>query len=321
MEAYVIEARDLYGAEIGLHVHMYKSLVEAAGVAFRSSPSMSGSPPGCGSDSSGYAVPITAYSESEIRDVLAYSIDRIEVHGLGRPRTFCAGFYAANPTLQSVLHGLGFKTSAAAFPPGTIYGSEYSPCWYQLSGWGYVPVTHTTPPYLVSSTAIYPKGPWPYLWDNLGTLVEIPQVCKIDWMVSADDMKNIFMENYNLAEAGRPSAVCLAIHETNGAGHFSKYDEVLTFIDGYVESAVPVPVFYATASQIREAFLPILSLPGDCDGDGDVDLFDFFAFRDCFTGHGGGPIDPECACSDLDGDLDVDFLDLLELWSCFTGPL
>ena len=36
----------------------------------------------------------------------------------------------------------------------------------------------------------------------------------------------------------------------------------------------------------------------------DVDLIDFEAFLDCFTGPDGGPVPPECLWADLDGDLD-----------------
>ena len=50
-------------------------------------------------------------------------------------------------------------------------------------------------------------------------------------------------------------------------------------------------------------------LPGNCDKDGDVDLFDFASFQECLTGPGGGPIGAECACADLDDDDDADLID------------
>jgi len=52
---------------------------------------------------------------------------------------------------------------------------------------------------------------------------------------------------------------------------------------------------------------------GDFDGDGAVGLFDYQQFAACFTGPGGGPLEPSCAPGDFDGDDDIDCDD----WSCF----
>lgn len=49
-------------------------------------------------------------------------------------------------------------------------------------------------------------------------------------------------------------------------------------------------------------------VPGDCDGDGDVDLFDYADFTDCFSGPGGG-LGLGCDCFDFDGDGDNDLQD------------
>ena len=61
-------------------------------------------------------------------------------------------------------------------------------------------------------------------------------------------------------------------------------------------------------------------MPGDCDGDDDVDLQDFLHFQTCFTGPGGGPLGPECECVDFDDDDDVDLLDFLAFQTAHTGP-
>lgn len=59
---------------------------------------------------------------------------------------------------------------------------------------------------------------------------------------------------------------------------------------------------------------------GDLDADLDIDRFDFASFLDCFTGPGGGPIDPGCERADGDGDNDVDFADFATIQRNFTGP-
>lgn len=74
-------------------------------------------------------------------------------------------------------------------------------------------------------------------------------------------------------------------------------------------------LFYAE----EHFYLRVLPVPGDCDGDGDVDLSDFFVFQTCFTGP-GGQAPPNCECVDLDGDGDVDLADFLAFQTSFTGP-
>jgi len=63
------------------------------------------------------------------------------------------------------------------------------------------------------------------------------------------------------------------------------------------------------------------SVPGDFDGDGDVDLSDFLVFQQCFGGSNNPPA-PTCppgVDADLDGDGDVDLADFLIFQQNFTG--
>lgn len=63
--------------------------------------------------------------------------------------------------------------------------------------------------------------------------------------------------------------------------------------------------------------------PGDFDGDNDVDEDDAVAFQACFTGGGGGPLEPLCAAADFDGDGDADCDDweqLLLAWTASSNP-
>lgn len=60
MEAYVKESRDEHGAEIGVHLHMYRTFVESAVVEYRIRPSVSAKQARGSSDPSGYSIPMSA---------------------------------------------------------------------------------------------------------------------------------------------------------------------------------------------------------------------------------------------------------------------
>jgi len=65
-------------------------------------------------------------------------------------------------------------------------------------------------------------------------------------------------------------------------------------------------------------FVYALYLPGNCDGDEDVDLDDFASFAACMQGPGTA-VGAECQCADSDEDDDVDLLDFARMQEAFTG--
>ncbi|MCK4660838.1 MAG: hypothetical protein KAV82_15065 [Phycisphaerae bacterium] len=64
-----------------------------------------------------------------------------------------------------------------------------------------------------------------------------------------------------------------------------------------------------------------VALPGDFNGDGDVDLTDFAQFGACMTGPDNDPVAPGCDMFDFDWDDDVDTDDFGGFQVAFTGSL
>lgn len=60
------------------------------------------------------------------------------------------------------------------------------------------------------------------------------------------------------------------------------------------------------------------AIPGDCDGDGDVDLDDYANMEVCLLGPAGNS-GSGCVCLDVDADNDVDLADFAELQASFAG--
>ncbi len=63
----------------------------------------------------------------------------------------------------------------------------------------------------------------------------------------------------------------------------------------------------------------LASGPGDFDGDGHVDLYDYEAFLGCFSGPGIGFVNSRCQVFDFDDDRDVDLIDWGGFQAAFTG--
>lgn len=257
MERFVKQTRDHHGAEIGTHLHMYRSLLAAAGVTFVADPSVTAQQVEGSRDDSGYAVPITRYSREEIGRLLEHTRKIYQERGLGQPKTFCAGFYATSLDLQNMIAAHGYTTSAAAFPTQTVYGAQYAPSWHALSGWN-ASVTYKSRPYRISQTSILPGHDAPFINAiDKQPLVEIPQTCKIDWMVSAEEMKLIFKEHLAIARQGTTTAICLAIHETSSEANFEKFHQVLRYIDEHIHSGSQPQVKYITTAELRARILEL----------------------------------------------------------------
>lgn len=97
--------------------------------------------------------------------------------------------------------------------------------------------------------------------------------------------------------------------------------------DGVVDGQVVIPgfsldfaVFDVNHNGIVDAIdVLLVSLPGDADNDGDVDLLDFGRMQDCFSGEDVPYSPAECALCDFDADADVDTEDFVRFQLAVTG--
>jgi predicted deacetylase len=187
------------GDEEGLHIHAWRSLFTAAGVKFRTEPAFKGPidlekcTPDCGHD-----VNITAYSEAELRKVIAFSIKTLKKNGFTHPHSFRAGAWQADRKVLRALAAEGFTLDSSATDADFL-----------KERWGKTllyPVTKKIWPDTVASTQ-------PYSID-LGDgrkILELPNNgCLADY-VSGESIFESFQKNLALLKANPEKDVYLSI--------------------------------------------------------------------------------------------------------------
>lgn len=111
---------------------------------------------------------------------------------------------------------------------------------------------------------------------------------------------------------------------TGGTGQFWRFTHTfelpeqpgLEYVRVSLVTADSLAVFIDQVSIDTRCVLP--GIPGDFDGDEDVDLADFGFFQNCYAG--GGAPGTGCTAADLDEDDDVDLDDTAMMVAQFSGP-
>ncbi len=228
------------GDELGLHIHGWKRLFEAAGVEFRSSPTFWDPDgvvtSGCGFDC-GHEVPISAYTEPELEQVIAFSVDTLDAQGFGRPTSFRAGGWMAKDNVRSALAAQGFVTENSAVP------SEYL-----ASEIGDLPLfTWVDELWQGTTAASQPHE----LETEHGPILEIPDNGALaDYMLPAE-MVDVFHEAREALEADPKKDVVVSIgfHQETAAKYLPRVDEALDVILKESEDDA-VPLRFVTAADL-----------------------------------------------------------------------
>jgi|GEM_PF-678324 len=166
----------LAGDETGLHVHAWRSLILASGVAFRRGPTFWNGgqlpPPPPGRDA-GHEVEIAAYTVDELRAVVATSRRLLGELGYTLGGSFRAGGWIAPPHVLHAVRAEGFEVDSSATT--NRWHDELRA--YALHGriaevWS--GVSATSAPYWIETAA--------------GAVLEMPDTCALADYVTADEM-------------------------------------------------------------------------------------------------------------------------------------
>jgi len=109
VEAEKIRSTFLPSDSMGLHVHGWKSLLDACDVPYQNSPSFAVQNEVCEAGDCGYAVSLEyAYSAQDLTKLIGCSANLLVEQGFARPRYFRAGGWQLGPKLASALEANQF---------------------------------------------------------------------------------------------------------------------------------------------------------------------------------------------------------------------
>lgn len=227
--------------EVGLHLHGWRRLFEAAGVRFRGGPMFWGGAltlADCAADC-GHEVPITVYSQAELQRVIRLSIDILVANGFGRPTSFRAGGWLASAAVRAAIANEGFVSDHSAVPwpflaqelAGTPLLSMVRALWKNT--------TPTSQPYSISA--------------GRHTIVEIPDNGALADYVTSEEMLRVFDEAilaFQNEGAHVEQVVSIGFHQETAVDYLPRLEEAVLGIEQRIASS-KVDVRYVTSRDLK----------------------------------------------------------------------
>jgi hypothetical protein len=240
--------RDTYGDEIGLHIHPYCNFIESAGVACKTTPSVS-MPTG---DPTGYTVRLGAYSRDEWNTLFAKADELWQGVGFGKPTSFRAGAWTLETHVAQALADSGFVVDSSA------NNWKYMEEWigydiYEFNKQQWAVIDDTSQPYRPTEDSIVPGGSGAEI-----ALLEVPDngIMVDYWTV--EEMKGIFDANWSGAALETPTQVSTGFHPATpqyySSYEYDRLDEFFTYTDLYLASKLEGPVVYIDMSDAQKVW-------------------------------------------------------------------
>ncbi len=217
--------------EHGLHIHGWKSLVEASGVSFRTGPLAHKNEPidmdecqppvDCG-----HTVNIGAYNKEELKDIVRFSKETLEAQGFSEPVSFRTGGWLLNSSLVSALSESGIRYDSSAVPPELFKKSDQERMpnlykWVQRK-WG--DIDTTTQPYTISR-------------EGELMVTEIPDNGILADYITGEEMFDVFKKNVELFNRNPSQTVYISIgfHQETADKFLDRIDTAIRLIEAYAE--------------------------------------------------------------------------------------
>ena len=244
LTAWILNNRDTYQDEIGLHIHPYCNFVADAGVTCVTDNSTV-YPAG---DTTGYTIKLDSYDRPTLGILLQHARDIFTARGLSSPQTFRAGGWTADLSSLQALNDLGFVADSSALNWARIEEWKgYELYTWTMEHWG--PIDDTSQPYYPSDTDVLQSVPG----SNMAML-EVPDNGVMIDYVTSDEMTLLFNENWDGTPLAAPHVLMMGFHpsSTLSAAEKKHVNDLVTLADMHTGGLGPV--VYITLSDLTKVF-------------------------------------------------------------------
>lgn len=245
---WLVDKRDRFHDELGLHIHPYCNFVTDAGLTCITDQSTVYTAP----DDTGYTIKLGAYGRTQFGLLLDHAISLFQQNGLDRPRTFRAGGWTATIETIQALADKGFIADTSALNWARIEEWQGKELYrWNMEHWN--PIGDTSQPYWPNETAV--------LEHTAPTLpvLEVPDNGVMIDYVTLAEMNGIFDANWHGQPLTAPITLTMGFHPATPGFTEAEYLRVngfLKYADLHLANRHLGPVVYTTLHDVVPAFSP-----------------------------------------------------------------
>ena len=226
--------------ELGLHIHPWQSLVEAAGVTFRSEPTIWGGnrPMRRGKRDSGHEISVEAYETDEFQAIVRKSKEVLAANGLAVGASFRAGAWLAGPRVREAIRREGFLVDSSA--TDTRWHDE-------IAAYALPAMMREIWPNITSDTQPFPIA------TPAGDLLEMPDTGALADYVTAQEMSDHVRDAVEKLDSQHDRFVHLGFHQETAARYLPRVTAALRKIKSEHPDRVIFETLEASARRARPA--------------------------------------------------------------------
>ena len=245
---WLVEQRDTFGDEIGLHIHPYCNFVNSTSVPCREMPSTTNN----NGDPTGYSVMLSAYTVEELTELFEASDALFMANGLNKPTSFRAGGWTADVNVLQAMEAAGYvaDTSANNWARMEEWENVLSGVLYEWNKTQWASIGDTSQPYYPNVDEILSSdGP------TIGVL-EVPDNGILVDYVTSEEMIAIFHANWpDGAPLMQPTQFSIGFHPSNfSLSYKNRISTTLTEVNRYRARRDAGPVVFARLSDVVDVW-------------------------------------------------------------------